>query len=126
MHDATAQLLIELEDSRSALANAVAGVTEEGSRRKPAPDRWSVLECLEHVARVEERFLGWLDAKNDSMARTTNALGTQGSVLAWNGDMYLSSSMLAKPLDRLLLAYAWMMVSTWSSPWSGFADEACF
>ena len=32
-------------------------LTEEQARTRPAPDPWSVLECLEHVNFVERRFL---------------------------------------------------------------------
>jgi DinB superfamily len=35
----------------------VSCLTEEKARTRPAPDRWSVLECLEHVCYVERRFL---------------------------------------------------------------------
>ena len=35
----------------------MSSLTEEQARTRPAPDRWSVLECLEHVCYVERRFL---------------------------------------------------------------------
>ena len=28
---------------------------------RPDPARWSVLDCVEHVVTVEQRFLGWLE-----------------------------------------------------------------
>jgi len=39
-----------LTKSRTALLETVAGVTDEESRWKPAPDRWSILEYVEHLA----------------------------------------------------------------------------
>jgi uncharacterized damage-inducible protein DinB len=48
----------KLEHARAELIVAVNGLTEEQARARPAPDRWSVLECLEHVNSVERRFLG--------------------------------------------------------------------
>jgi hypothetical protein len=48
----------ELENARAELVVVVSGLTEEQARTRPAPDRWSVLECLEHVSYVERRFLG--------------------------------------------------------------------
>jgi hypothetical protein len=39
-----------LARSRTAVLNAVGAVTEEQARWKPAPDRWSILEYIEHLA----------------------------------------------------------------------------
>jgi hypothetical protein len=47
----------QLESARAELIALVSRVTEEQARTRPAPDRWSVLECLEHVNFVERRFL---------------------------------------------------------------------
>lgn len=46
-----------LEDSRKDFESAVSGISEAQAGQRPAPGRWSVLECVEHVAVVEERFL---------------------------------------------------------------------
>jgi hypothetical protein len=48
----------QLESARAELIVVVSGLTEEQARARPAPGRWSVLECLEHVNHVERRFLG--------------------------------------------------------------------
>lgn len=47
----------QLESARAELIAVVSSLTEEQARTRPAPDRWSVLECLEHVCYVERRFL---------------------------------------------------------------------
>jgi hypothetical protein len=39
-----------LARSRTALLNAVDGVTEDQARWKPGPERWSILEYVEHLA----------------------------------------------------------------------------
>src|SRR5580700_3493208 len=53
-----------LERSRDEFLAALAGVEEAQARLRTDPERWSVLDCVEHVAIVENRFLGWLrDAK---------------------------------------------------------------
>jgi len=39
-----------LARSRTTLLNAVDGVTEEQARWKPMPDRWTILEYVEHLA----------------------------------------------------------------------------
>jgi hypothetical protein len=51
-----------LERSRSEFLAAVAGLNESQAKARPDPERWSVLDCVEHVTLVEERFLGFLDA----------------------------------------------------------------
>lgn len=51
-----------LEQSREDLHSAVKGVNDAESRTRPAEGRWSVLECLEHVATVERRFLSRLES----------------------------------------------------------------
>ena len=47
----------QLESARAKLIAPVSSLTEEQARTRPAPDRWSVLECLELVNFVERRFL---------------------------------------------------------------------
>jgi hypothetical protein len=43
----------ELEASRRRLLEGLAGVTDGEWSRRPAPDRWSIAECAEHVAAAE-------------------------------------------------------------------------
>jgi hypothetical protein len=50
-----------LEDSRKAFNEAAGGLSESQAGTSPAAGRWSVLQCVEHVTTVEERFLGWLE-----------------------------------------------------------------
>jgi len=52
----------QLESARAELIVVVHGLTDEQARTRPAADRWSVLECLEHVNFVERRFLGMVKA----------------------------------------------------------------
>ena len=54
------ELLARLEESRAIWLNSVDGVREEESRWRSAEDRWSILDCAEHVANVEHRILGTL------------------------------------------------------------------
>jgi hypothetical protein len=50
------QVLVDLESGRKSLLDALNGVTDEIARRSPGPGKWSILECVEHVA-VAEDFL---------------------------------------------------------------------
>jgi uncharacterized damage-inducible protein DinB len=56
------EIVQHLERSRQEFMAAVAGVNEAQAKVRPDPARWSVLDCVEHVATVEVRFLGFLEA----------------------------------------------------------------
>jgi hypothetical protein len=56
MHPRLEELFAYLRVRRTALREAVEAVPEGLRDRRPAADRWSVAEVLEHVALVEERF----------------------------------------------------------------------
>jgi len=47
------KMLSVLERTRDDFLNAVAGVSEDQARLKPSSDRWSILECAEHVVSAE-------------------------------------------------------------------------
>jgi hypothetical protein len=55
------EIVQNLERSREEFLAAAAGLSETQARLRPDPERWSVLDCVEHVAFVEERFFGWLE-----------------------------------------------------------------
>lgn len=57
-----AEIVEDLERSRQEFIAALAGLTESQANARPDPERWSVLDCVEHVTTVEERFQGWLNA----------------------------------------------------------------
>jgi hypothetical protein len=51
------QALRYLAETRAGVIEAVKGLSEAQFNFKPAPDRWSVAECLEHIAIVENAVL---------------------------------------------------------------------
>ena len=51
-------MLESLESGRQALIDALHGVTGEAAARRPAPGRWSILECVEHLAIAEDYLFG--------------------------------------------------------------------
>lgn len=63
----------QLESAREELILVVSGLSEEQARTRPAPDRWSVLECLEHVSFVERRFLGMVKASEAGTSAVRDA-----------------------------------------------------
>ena len=51
------QLLGYFDQSEDALEKAVKGLSAEQLAFKPAPDKWSVAECIEHLAMTEKGIL---------------------------------------------------------------------
>jgi uncharacterized damage-inducible protein DinB len=52
----TTEILRYLDDHRAELDRAIDSVPPDLRETRPAPDRWSVAEIVEHVAIVEERI----------------------------------------------------------------------
>jgi uncharacterized damage-inducible protein DinB len=51
------EIIDTLEKSKEYFQAAVSGFPESLANTRPEENRWSVLECIEHVATVEEMFL---------------------------------------------------------------------
>ena len=49
-----------LEAGRRDFLEATRNIRPEQASGKPTPKSWSVLECIEHLVVVEDRFLGWI------------------------------------------------------------------
>lgn len=64
-----------LNQTRTDLINAVQGLSEAQLNFKPAPDRWSVLECVQHIALTSQGLFGFvqqtLKTPNDSAFKPT-------------------------------------------------------
>lgn len=52
-----AVLVKELDDAQDLLLGRISGITDEQWAFKQNPDRWSVGECVEHIARTEKAIL---------------------------------------------------------------------
>jgi hypothetical protein len=55
-------LRAQLEAGRAALAGAISGLSEQDAARRPAEGKWSVLDCVEHLAIVEEYLLSQVES----------------------------------------------------------------
>ena len=51
-----------LERGRQEFLEAIDDIPDHRAKVKPSADGWSVLECIEHVIAVENRYLTWLSA----------------------------------------------------------------
>ena len=54
------EILKALRESRVEFIDAAA-IAEEHAKTRPTADRWSVLDCVEHLVIAETRFLDWLE-----------------------------------------------------------------
>ena len=63
MHPRTDEMLRHLDANRVVLRAAVDSVAPELREARPSPERWSVAEVLEHLARVESSRARLLGAK---------------------------------------------------------------
>lgn len=58
MHPHVADVLRQLDEARAKLQAAVAAVPGKVRHQRPGEGRWSVVEILEHLSLVEQRFAG--------------------------------------------------------------------
>src|SRR3954470_11226047 len=65
-------LLGDLAQSRSALLAALSDVPEEWEGTAPGEGRWSVRECVEHLATAESYLLSQILAATDAGTHTIN------------------------------------------------------
>jgi hypothetical protein len=83
-------VLAHLERTRGLFLSSIAGLTPEQWAWKPAPDRWSVAECAEHITRTEA-FL------RDLTAGVVREPGTAEELAVSHGQ---SGTILAVIVDR--------------------------
>jgi hypothetical protein len=76
VHPRIAELFAHLDRERRTLDDAIGAVPAAVRATKPAPDRWSVTEIVEHLAVVEARIAAMIakqiaDAKTAGLGRET-------------------------------------------------------
>jgi len=79
------EILALLQQSRIALLAAVDGVSDESARRIPAPGRWSILGCVEHLAVSEDYFFSQIAKATPSETPLIN-LDREAKMLARGAD----------------------------------------
>ena len=73
--DSTAPVLELLDAERAALLASVSRIPASLRARRPAPERWSVAEVLEHLARVERGVAKLLTLRGQEETPAAVALG---------------------------------------------------
>jgi hypothetical protein len=93
-------LLTQLQETRDLFLNSFAGVTEEPSRIKPAPDCWSVLDTIEHLTMAEGIQLKLISTQRKP--RAADAPNREGAFLHMipNRTHKMESPEGAKPIGR--------------------------
>jgi uncharacterized damage-inducible protein DinB len=93
-------LLDRLQETHEIFLNSFAGVTEEQSRLKPAPDSWCVLETVEHLTTAETIQLKLIS--NHRTPRPVDAPNREGAFLHMipNRTRKMESPEGAKPIGR--------------------------
>lgn len=66
-----------LEQQRTALLNGLASAPAADLERKPAPDRWSVLEILDHLVRADEGSVRQLERRDGPPATIMSRLSAR-------------------------------------------------
>jgi uncharacterized damage-inducible protein DinB len=67
------EILASLENGSAVLLETLHGVTDELAVRVPAPGKWSILQCVEHVAVVEDYLFGLILASKQAETPVINA-----------------------------------------------------
>jgi hypothetical protein len=80
-----AGILKELACGRDALLDSVGGLPEHLSRIRPGPGRWSIIECVEHVAVSEDFLLAGISKAERAEVLVSNAK-REAAILARGAD----------------------------------------
>jgi hypothetical protein len=59
-HNEKTEILDGLQAGLDTLILSIKGLTEASAKRKPAEEKWSVLECMEHIALAEDHMFAQL------------------------------------------------------------------
>lgn len=96
------KMLGVLERTRDDFLSAVAGVSEDQARLKPSSDRWSILECAEHVVSAERGMFTAITQRSAPLS-SPNGHGREEGFLRNGTDRsrkYTTSASLA-PTGRI-------------------------
>ena len=81
--DDQAALLDYYQETADELRKSVEGLTQEQLHFKPAPDKWSVIECVEHIVLAEPLLFEWF---KDGMQQAANP-EKKDSITVSDGDI---------------------------------------
>src|SRR5258708_11999437 len=88
-------LLKRLNETRDTFLASFQGVSEEQACFKPAPDRWSICDCVEHLAVAETGLFRQLSENSVPAEAPPASREREMAILNTNG-----GDQKAKPPDR--------------------------
>src|SRR5947207_15586541 len=93
MRDADRQEILRvLQEGADALAQALKDVDEPMAGRRPRPESWSVLECVEHLALTETALLSRLrEARPSASSHEDRAREAKFQDLALNRSRHIEA-----------------------------------
>jgi uncharacterized damage-inducible protein DinB len=95
------EVLAILQSGREVLAEVLSNVSEETARRSPGAGRWSILECMEHVALAEEYLLAQVcNAKRSDIPMVNIAREAAIAERGMNRTRRVEAPDSAKPRNR--------------------------
>jgi hypothetical protein len=109
-------LITSLKDTKTELLKQIEGLSEEQLNFKAAPDRWSVKECIKHLALSEEALRKWTAA---TMAETANPERRSTIKLT-------DAQVLAAVADRSKKAKASETIDPKAASWATTAEAVDF
>ena len=77
------EILRVLREGSGALETALRGVDEEIAHCKPAADRWSIVECVEHLVLTEAALLRRLGEAKESVPDPTTTRRAKRNSRIW-------------------------------------------
>jgi len=101
--DEKREIIAGLEIGRKTLVEAICGATEVAAHRKPDAGRWSILECMEHIAIAEEHMFGLITSA--SRVDTPQINKSRESLIRKRGadrSRKIEAPDVAKPIGRFL------------------------
>jgi len=66
------EIIHSLQSGLDAIVLSIQGITEESAMRKPGGEKWSILECMEHIAIAEVHMFGQIALASKADAPVIN------------------------------------------------------
>jgi hypothetical protein len=92
-----------LAETRESLLRTMRGLSPVQLQYKPAPDRWSVAECLEHIIIVEGFLIARIKAMLQQPADSTTPTMRDDEILQW----VVNRETRVKGPERLMPTLRW-------------------
>jgi hypothetical protein len=114
----TLSLYQQLEKDRLTLLEEAAGFSAEAFVRKPAPDKWSASEIIQHLVQVERVSVLYLKKKLSGGVKGVENAGLAARLRTWFVKIYLKSPFKVKAPAQVAKTDPTLDLVTVSADWS--------